>query len=134
MDFGRNAAFCVSVIGMGSMEPFCTRLPIQSCAPITRSGPVPACEAVTNCVCRLLAISSTLTGMPLSSVNFFETSVMIGAYRSSAQIVRAPSVLPAAAPPDVAAAVSPAAALLSAAPPPAALVVLGVDVELEPQA
>jgi hypothetical protein len=67
-------------------------------------------------------------------VNFFETSVMIGAYRSSAQIVRAPSVLPAAAPPDVAAAVSPAAALLSAAPPPAALVVLGVDVELEPQA
>ena len=37
---------------IASMALFCTRLPIQSCAPMTMSGPFLAVLAVTKLVCR----------------------------------------------------------------------------------
>src|SRR6478735_10727608 len=126
-----NRFLVASVIGMGSMAPFCTRLPIQSCAPITRSGPVPACEAVTNCACRSLEIVCTSTVTPLSVANAALAALMAGPYRSSAQMVSVPSVdPPAAAEPaaDVAAALPLPAAL------PAALVELVVVLDPPPQA
>ena len=99
MAVGRNSAFFASVIGIGSMAPFCTMLPMPSCASMTRSGPVPAWDAVMNCDCTdwAPAMVWTLTGIPLSAVNCLETSVRMGAYCADAQIVRAPSVLAAGA-------------------------------------
>src|SRR6476660_7044127 len=108
------------------MAPFCTRLPIQSCAPITRSGPVPAWEAVTNCACRSLDTVSTLTVTPLSCPNLAPIVFMAGPYRSSAQMVSAPAE-PPAAPPLAAAPPLPA----DVAPPAA---VVPPEPELEPQA
>src|SRR5215212_3667605 len=49
------------------MVPFWTRLPIQSWAPMTRSGPLPAWAAVTNTVWRSLETAWTLTWTSLSS-------------------------------------------------------------------
>ena len=54
----------------GSMAPFCTRLPIQSCAPTTTSGPLPCWEAVTKLVCRSLETAWTSTVTPFSWPNF----------------------------------------------------------------
>ena len=78
----------VSVIWIGSMVPFWTRLPIQSCAPITRSGALPAWEAVTYCVCRSLETAWTLTWTSLSSPHLVADSLIAREYLSSAQMVR----------------------------------------------
>src|SRR6478672_13688933 len=133
----RNSAFFASVIGIGSIAPFCTMLPMPSWASMTRSGPVPACDAVMNCDCRVCVPEMvwTLTGIPLSAVNCLETSVRMGAYWADDQIVSAPSVLAAGAadsPPEAAALVAAAepAALLPAA---AVLLLLVVVVLLPPQ-
>ena len=49
------------------MAPFWTRLPIQSWAPTTTSGPLPAELAVTKLVWRSVEMAWTSTLMPLAS-------------------------------------------------------------------
>ena len=59
----------------GSMAPFWTRLPIQSCAPTTTSGPLPAALAVTKLVWRSDETACTSTLIPLSAANLSATAL-----------------------------------------------------------
>ncbi len=61
------------------MAPFCTRLPIQSWAPTTTSGPLPAESAVTKLPCRSAEMAWTLTVMPLAAANVSATFLTAGA-------------------------------------------------------
>jgi hypothetical protein len=69
------------------MAPFWTRLPIQSWAPITRSGPLPAWEAVTNTVWRSLETVWTFTLRSFCSPHLAAESLIALEYLSSAQMV-----------------------------------------------
>lgn len=84
---------------MGRMEPFWTRLPIQSWAPRTTSGPLPAWFAVMKLDWRSLATVWTVTVIPCCSPHFLANSVSESAFFWSAQIIR---LLPLAeeAPPE----------------------------------
>ena len=70
-------ACAAASIWTGSMAPFCTSWPIQSCAPLIRSGAWPAWEALRNAV-RPSATTWTLTVIPLSSPNFFAAAWIAG--------------------------------------------------------
>src|ERR1700755_3428351 len=71
---------------MGSMAPFWTRLPIQSCAPTMTSGPLPCWDAVTNVVCWSLEIALISTVTPVSFSNVDLKDLSPSARLSSAQI------------------------------------------------
>ena len=73
------------------MAPFWTRLPIQSCAPTTTSGPLPAELAVTKLVWRSVAIAWTSTEMPLASPKESATGLMQSILRASVQMTRSAS-------------------------------------------
>lgn len=85
---GLNSATLSSVSWIGSIAPFWTKLPIQSCAPSTRSGALPAWWAVTYWVCSSSAMVSTLTSTPFSSANRAPISSTAGVRSASTQIVR----------------------------------------------
>jgi hypothetical protein len=72
----------------GSTAPFCTMLPIQSCAPTTTSGPLPAVLAVMKLVCRSAETTWTSTLMPLSAAKSSATARTAFTLRSSVQITR----------------------------------------------
>src|SRR3954451_19753963 len=82
--------FCESESWIGSMVPFCTRLPIQSCAPTTMSGPLPDCAAVTKLVCRSLETAWTCTVTPLVVPKVSANGFSAAARWSSAQMVSVP--------------------------------------------
>ena len=73
------------------MAPFCTRLPIQSCAPTTTSGPLPAEFAVTKFGWRSEEIAWTSTEMPLASPNASATCLTVSILRASVQMTRSAS-------------------------------------------
>ena len=73
------------------MAPFWTRLPIQSCAPTTTSGPLPAELAVTKLVWRSVEIACTSTEMPLASPNASATGLTQSILRASVQMTRSAS-------------------------------------------
>ncbi len=73
------------------MAPFCTRLPIQSCAPTTTSGPLPAELAVTKLGWRSEEIAWTSTEMPLASPNASATCLTASILRASVQMTRSAS-------------------------------------------
>ena len=97
-----NAPFCAADSCTGSMAPFCTRLPIQSCAPTTMSGALPDWEAVTKFVCRSLEIACTSTVTPLSLPNCSANGLSAAVRLSSAQMTSLPPA--ALAPPPAGAA------------------------------
>src|SRR3954470_15619126 len=73
------------------MAPFCTRLPIQSWAPTTTSGPLPAELAVTKLVWRSVAMACTSTEMPLSLPKASATGLTQSILRASVQRTRSAS-------------------------------------------
>src|SRR5690606_11178279 len=90
MATSENAAFCSSVRLTGSMAPFCTRLPIQSCAPIITSGPLPCWEAVRKVCWLSLLISFTSTVTPFSVPNWSAKGARALTRLGSAQMTSLP--------------------------------------------
>ena len=83
--------FAASVSWTGEMELFWTRLPIQSWAPSTTSGPLPAWLAVTKVDWISLATTCTATEMPCASPHLVAASLRELAFFSSAQMTRSAS-------------------------------------------
>ena len=79
------------------MAPFCTRLPIQSCAPTMMSGPLPCWEAVTKVCWLSLLIAFTSTVTPFSVPNFSAKGLSALTRLASAQITSLPLPLSAGA-------------------------------------
>src|SRR5690349_4738294 len=96
-----NEDFCAADSCTGSMAPFCTRLPIQSCAPTTMSGALPDWEAVTKLVCRSFETACTSTVTPVSWPNFAANGLRAAVRLSSAQMTRLPPLGFGLAEPDV---------------------------------
>ena len=88
--FSARPAFCSVDSWTGSIAPFCTRLPIQSCAPTITSGPLPCWEAVTKVVCWSLEIAWILTVTPFSVPNLSANGLRAAARLSSAQMTSLP--------------------------------------------
>ena len=79
---------------------FWTNLPIQSWAPMTMSGPLPALSAVMKLVWRSLATTCTATvNPPCWSAHCVANSSIEGAFFSSAQMTRSAVVSAATASP-----------------------------------
>ncbi len=97
MAISGKAAFCASVRLTGSMAPFCTRLPIQSCAPIMTSGPLPCWEAVMKVCWLSLLISFTSTVTPFSVPNWSAKGRSAFTRLGSAQMTSVPPAWPVGA-------------------------------------
>ena len=99
------------------MALFWTNLPIQSWAPMTMSGPLPALSAVMKLVWRSLATTCTATvNPPCWSAHCVANSSIEGAFFSSAQMTRSAVVSAATASPPSE----------DALPPPLGVGVIGV--------